>query len=78
MSYIIQGDNVVFQNNHGKKDITIKHKEDGYELYFGSEIVFTKTTTHSTVRLGKFDITLGDDGEALEFKKDGSVKMILQ
>ena len=78
MSYIIQGDKIVFQNNHGKKDITLKHKEDGYELIFGSEVKFTKTTHHSTVSLGKFDITLSNDGESLEFKKDGSVKMILQ
>ena len=53
MSYIIQGDKIVFQNNHGKKDITLKHKEDGYELIFGSELKFTKTTHHSTVSLGK-------------------------
>ena len=77
MSYIIQGDSVVFENNHGKKDITLSHSEKGYELNFGSEVKFFLTSTHTTVRLGKFDITLSSDGESLEFKKDGATKFLI-
>ena len=77
MSYIIQGDAVVFENNHRKKDITLAHSERGYELNFGSEVKFFLPSTHTTVRLGKFDITLSSDGDSLEFKKDGQTKFII-
>ena len=77
MSYIIQGDSVVFENTHGKKDITLSHSEQGYELNFGSEVKFFLTSTHTTVRLGKFDITLSSDKETLEFKKDGQTKFLI-
>ena len=77
MSYIIQGDTIVFQNNHGKKDITLSHHEQGYELNFGSEVKFFLPSTHKTIRLGKFDITLSDDGETLKFKKDGQTKFLI-
>ena len=75
--YVIQGDSVVFENNHGKKDITLSHSDTGYELNFGSEVKFFLTSTHTTVRLGKFDITLSSDGESLEFKKNGATKFII-
>ena len=77
MSYIIQGDTVVFENNHGKKDITLYHSEKGYELNFGSEVKFYLTTHHTTVSIGKFDVTLSDDKESLVGKKDGQTKFII-
>lgn len=76
-SYVIQGDSVVFENNHGKKDITLSHSEQGYELNFGSEVKFFLTSTHTTVRLGKFDLTLSDNGDSLVVKKDGAVKFLI-
>lgn len=78
MSYIIQGDRVVFENVHGKKDIVLSHSDTGYELIFGSEVKFRVTTHHTTVSLGKFDITLSDAGDRLVFAKDGVTKMILE
>ena len=78
MSYIIQGDKVIFENVHGKKDIVLSHNDKGYELVFGSEVKFRVTTHHTTVSLGKFDITLSSDGKGLIFSKDGTTKMILE
>lgn len=77
MSYIIQGNRVIFENVHGKKDIVLSHNDTGYELVFGSEVKFNLTSHHTTVSLGKFDITLSGDGESLEIQKDGQTKFII-
>ena len=74
MSYIIKGDTVVFKNHHNNQDITLRHADSNYELMFGSEVVFTTTSHHTTVRLGDFDLTLSDDKDSLVVKKDGLVK----
>ena len=78
MSYIIQGDKVIFENVHGKKDIVLSHNDSGYELVFGSEVKFKVTTHHTIISLGKFDITLASGGDALVFSSDGKTKMILE
>ena len=74
MSYIIKGDSIVFKNHHNNQDITLVHSDSGYDLIFGTTVVFSATSTHQTVRLGDFDLTLSDDKDSLVVKKDGLVK----
>lgn len=73
MSYIIKGDSVVFKNHHNNQDITLVHNDEGYDLIFGTTVVFSTTSTHETVKLGKFELTLSDDKDSLIVKRDGAV-----
>jgi len=70
MSYVIKGDTVVFKSVHTDQDVTLQHNAAGYNLVFGSECVFSMTTEHKTIKMGKFTFELSNDSEDLEIKKN--------
>lgn len=78
MSYVITGDKVILQNVHNNDHISIQHIKDGYKLEFDSECTFKFTTTHKSLKIGKFTIELSSDNEDLEVKKNGNTLMKLE
>ena len=73
MSQIIRGDNIVFENYHTNRDITLKHKIDGFDLIFQSECIFQQRASYQTIKLGNFTIKLSNDAESLEVCKNDNV-----
>ena len=71
MSTVIRGNNVIFRNEHAKQDITLKHSDPDYQLKFQSEVIFRKDTRHTTVTLGKYQMSIEED--LLTIKKDGKI-----
>ena len=77
MSYSIRGNEVIFRNiNSGNpSDITLKHENPNNELIFNIEIKFNLDTSHTTITLGAYQISVNN--QDLVVKKNGNITLKL-
>ena len=76
-SYSIRGNEVIFRNinssNHS--DIKLKHENPNNQLVFNSEVIFNMDTSHTTITLGAYQISVNN--QDLVVKKNGSITLKL-
>jgi hypothetical protein len=77
MSYSIRGNEVVFRNinSSNPSDIKLKHENANNELVFNSEITFNLDTSHTTITLGAYQISVVN--QDLVVKKNGNITLKL-
>lgn len=75
-AYIV-GNNVILENPCVGQNITIRHKNKGYHILFGSEVQFELSTTHTEVKIGGFSLTKSHDGSEMVFRKGSNTLMTL-
>ena len=77
MSYSIRGNEIIFRNinSANPSDITLKHENPNNELIFNSEIKFNLDTSHTTITLGQYQISVNN--QDLVVKKNGNITLKL-
>ena len=74
----ITGNPILFRKGTAGGDVILKNAYTGYELKFGSDIIFEMDASFKTVTLGKFQFALSDDKDKLVIKKDGQTGIVLE
>lgn len=76
-SYSIRGNEVIFRNiNSGNpSNIKLKHENPKNQLVFGSEVIFNMDTSHTTITLGAYQISVNN--QDLVVKKNGNITLKL-
>ncbi len=77
MSYSIRSDEVVFRNinSSNPSDTKLKHENANNELVFNSEITFNFDTSHTTITLGAYQISVNNQDSVV--KKYGNITLKL-
>ena len=77
MSYSIRGNEVIFRNinSSNPSNITLKHENANNELVFNSEVTFNLDTSHTTITLGAYQISVNN--QDLVVKKNGNITLKL-
>ena len=76
-SYSIRGNEVIFRsiNSGNPSDIKLKHENPNNELIFNSAITFNLDTSHTTITLGAYQISVNN--QDLVVKKNGNITLKL-
>ena len=76
-SYSIRGNEVIFRNinSSNPSDIKLKHENPNNQLVFNSEVIFNMDTSHTTITLGAYQISVNN--QDLVVKKNGSITLKL-
>ena len=74
-TYTIKGNEVIFVNTNSSipSDIKLKHANPNNQLVFNSEVIFNMDTSHTTITLGAYQISVNN--QDLVVKKNGNITL---